>query len=126
MSSPAAGRATRCRKAARSAARRSGLVGFGSIGRTTAALARGVGMRVLAFDALLAADDPAYRDAGVEAVGLDRLVAEADVVSLHVPLLGFDARPLRCRPHRGDEARARCSSMRRAAASSTRRRSSRR
>ncbi len=63
-----------------------GLVGFGSIGRTTAALARGVGMRVLAFDALLAADDPAYRDAGVEAVGLDRLVAEADVVSLHVPL----------------------------------------
>jgi (S)-sulfolactate dehydrogenase len=63
-----------------------GLVGFGSIGRTTAALARGVGMRVLAFDALLAAADPAYGRAGVESASLDRLVAEADVVSLHVPL----------------------------------------
>jgi (S)-sulfolactate dehydrogenase len=63
-----------------------GLVGFGSIGRTTAALARAIGMRVLAFDAMLAADDPAYSVAGVEAVNLDRLVAEADVVSLHVPL----------------------------------------
>jgi (S)-sulfolactate dehydrogenase len=63
-----------------------GLVGFGSIGRTTARLARGIGMRVLAFDALLPAGDPGYRDAGVEAVGLDRLVAEADIVSLHVPL----------------------------------------
>jgi (S)-sulfolactate dehydrogenase len=63
-----------------------GLVGFGSIGRTTAALARGLGLRVLAFDALIAADDPAYRDAGVEGADLDRLVAEADVVSLHVPL----------------------------------------
>ena len=64
-----------------------GLVGFGSIGRTTAALARAVGMRVLAFDALLAAGDPAFAEADAEAASLDRLVAEADVVSLHVPLL---------------------------------------
>lgn len=64
-----------------------GLVGFGSIGRTTAALARAVGMRVLAFDALLAAGDRAYAEAGVEAASLERVVAEADVVSLHVPLL---------------------------------------
>ena len=64
-----------------------GLVGLGSIGRTTAALAQAVGMRVLAFDAALAAGDAAYAQAGVEAVGLDRVVAEADVVSLHLPFL---------------------------------------
>jgi (S)-sulfolactate dehydrogenase len=73
-----------------------GLIGFGSIGRTTAFLARAVGMRVLAYDPILGADDLAYAEAGVEAAGLDRLVTEADVVSLHVPLLAstrglFDA-----------------------------------
>jgi (S)-sulfolactate dehydrogenase len=64
-----------------------GLVGFGSIGRLTAALAQAVGMRVIAFDAALAADAGVYAEAGVEPAGLDRVVAEADVVSLHVPLL---------------------------------------
>ncbi len=64
-----------------------GVVGFGSIGRTTAALARGVGMRVIAFDAALGRDDAAYAAAGVEAVAFDALLAQADVVSLHVPLL---------------------------------------
>ncbi|MEO5845055.1 MAG: hydroxyacid dehydrogenase [Caldimonas sp.] len=64
-----------------------GLVGFGSIGRITARLAQGVGMRVVATDAMLDAADAAYRDVGVDAVGLDELLASADVVSLHVPLL---------------------------------------
>ncbi len=64
-----------------------GLVGFGSIGRLTARLARAVGMDVIACDAMLAADDPAYAEAGVRAVTLEALVAEADVVSLHVPLV---------------------------------------
>ena len=63
-----------------------GVVGFGSIGRLTAALARAVGMKVLAFDEALGADAAAYRDTGVEAVSLDALVATADVVSIHVPL----------------------------------------
>jgi (S)-sulfolactate dehydrogenase len=68
-------------------ARTLGLIGFGSIGRHTARLARGVGMRVVATDAMLEASDPAFAEANVTAVGLDELLATADVVSLHVPLL---------------------------------------
>ena len=63
-----------------------GIVGFGSIGRSTAELARAVGMRVLAFDEAMPLDDAAYRDARVEPMALDALVATADVVSVHVPL----------------------------------------
>ena len=68
-------------------ARTLGLIGFGSIGRHTARLARGVGMRVVATDAVLEASDPAFAEANVTAVGLDELLATSDVVSLHVPLL---------------------------------------
>ena len=64
-----------------------GLVGFGSIGRLTAGLARALGMEVIAFDAMLGAADPAFRAAAVQPVSLDDLVARADVVSLHVPLV---------------------------------------
>ena len=63
-----------------------GLVGFGSIGRRTAMLARAIGMTVIAHDAQLDSSDAAFRNAGVRAVTLDALVATADVVSLHVPL----------------------------------------
>ncbi len=64
-----------------------GLVGFGSIGQLTAGLARGIGMNVIAFDAMLGAGDVVYAAAAVEAVPLDELLARADVVSLHVPLV---------------------------------------
>lgn len=64
-----------------------GLVGFGSIGQLTARLARGLGMQVLAHDAMLAPTDPVFAQAGVHCCTLDELVAEADVVSLHVPLV---------------------------------------
>ena len=64
-----------------------GLVGFGSIGQLTATLARAIGMEVIAFDAMLAAGHPAYAAHGVRAVGLDALIAAADVLSLHVPLV---------------------------------------
>ena len=64
-----------------------GLIGFGSIGRLTARLARGIGMRVVATDAMLEPGDAAFAAEGVSAVGLDELLAKADVVSLHVPLL---------------------------------------
>lgn len=64
-----------------------GVVGFGSIGKVVARLAQAVGMRVIGHDALLPAGDAAWREAGVAAVGLDELVATADVVTLHVPLL---------------------------------------
>ncbi len=63
-----------------------GVVGFGSIGQLTAALALGLGMRVVAHDAQRDAGDPIYEETGVRPFGLDELVADADVVSLHVPL----------------------------------------
>ncbi|MES2957518.1 MAG: hydroxyacid dehydrogenase [Pseudomonadota bacterium] len=79
------------------AGKRLGLIGFGSIGQLTARLARAIGMDVMAFDAMLGAGHPAYAEHGVRTVSLDALVASADVVSLHVPLIDstrnlFDAR----------------------------------
>ena len=72
-----------------------GLVGFGSIGQLTAKLARGVGMNVIAHDAMLDGRHSAF--AHVRSVSLDELCASADVISLHVPLLDatrrlFDAK----------------------------------
>jgi (S)-sulfolactate dehydrogenase len=64
-----------------------GIIGFGSIGRTTARLAQGLGMRVIAFDAMLDADTPVFLDTGVKYVGLQELILQADVVTLHVPLV---------------------------------------
>ena len=74
-----------------------GLVGFGSIGQLTARLARGLGMTVIAYDAMMDADHPAYAANDVRAAGLDEVVGMSDVVSLHVPLVDstrnlFDAR----------------------------------
>lgn len=64
-----------------------GIIGFGSIGRTVARLARGLGMTVVAFDSMLDAGAAAYAENGVEGVPLDRLIAGSDVVTLHVPLV---------------------------------------
>lgn len=60
-----------------------GIVGTGAIGRHTAAIARGFGMNVLAYD--IAPDSEWAARHGVEYVGFDRLLAESDVISLHVP-----------------------------------------
>lgn len=64
-----------------------GVIGFGAIGQTTARLAQALGMKVMAHDAMLAVDAPVFAQTGVRCVGLDELVAHADVVSLHVPLV---------------------------------------
>jgi (S)-sulfolactate dehydrogenase len=74
-----------------------GLVGFGSIGQLTARLARGLGMTVIACDAMMDADHPTFAAHDVRAAGLDEVVGMSDVVSLHVPLVDstrhlFDAR----------------------------------
>ena len=63
-----------------------GLVGFGGIGRLTARLAQGLGMVVTAHDPMLAQDSPVWLETGVQCVSLDQLIAQADVISLHVPL----------------------------------------
>ena len=70
-----------------SAGKTLGLIGFGSIGQLTAKLARGLGMEVMAFDAMMDGDHPAYAGGSVRAVGLNEIIVGADVISLHVPLV---------------------------------------
>jgi (S)-sulfolactate dehydrogenase len=64
-----------------------GLIGFGSIGQLTARLARALGMEVIAFDAMLDTDHPAYQQSGVRGTGLEEVMTTSDVLSLHVPLV---------------------------------------
>ena len=67
------------------AGRRLGLIGFGGIAQETARLARALGMSVCACDPFLPADSPAW--AGVERMEQAGVLAAADAVSLHVPLM---------------------------------------
>lgn len=66
------------------AGKRLGLVGFGAIARDTAAHGRLLGMTVSAYDPYVAADHPAW--ASAERLELDALLANSDVVSIHLPL----------------------------------------
>jgi (S)-sulfolactate dehydrogenase len=61
-----------------------GLVGYGAIARQTALRARALGMRIAAYDPFLPAADAAWE--GVRNLALADLLADSDVVSLHVPL----------------------------------------
>ena len=64
-----------------------GIVGFGAIGRAVAQRATALGMEAAAFDPMLPADDPAWRNLGVRRFDdLDALLGASDVVTLHVPL----------------------------------------
>ena len=63
-----------------------GLIGFGGIGRLTARLGHAVGMRIVGYDPQLPAESPIWAAHLAGARTLDELLAEADVVSLHVPL----------------------------------------
>ena len=64
-----------------------GLIGFGSIGQLTATMGLALGMQVVAFDAMMDDDHPAFAQIGARFAGLDELVTVSDVVSLHVPLV---------------------------------------
>jgi (S)-sulfolactate dehydrogenase len=61
-----------------------GLVGYGSIARQTAMRAVAMGMSCIGFDPFLKPDDPRWGTTGARS--LEALLAEADVISLHVPL----------------------------------------
>jgi D-3-phosphoglycerate dehydrogenase len=61
-----------------------GLIGCGNIGSIVADRAKGLKMRVIAFDPYLSEERAA--DLGVEKVGLDELFPRADFITLHTPL----------------------------------------
>ncbi len=68
--------------------KRLGLVGFGAIARETAQRAAALGMAIAAHDPFVAQGDPAWNPAygPVQSQALDALIAQSDVLSLHVPL----------------------------------------
>jgi len=61
-----------------------GIIGFGRIGQATARIAQALGMNVLAFDSYPLKE---IESATLRYVELDELIAKADVISLHCPLL---------------------------------------
>ena len=61
-----------------------GIIGCGFVGKDLVGLLAPFGCRLLAHD--IRDDAEFYAAHGVEAVSLDRLLSEADVVTLHVPL----------------------------------------
>jgi (S)-sulfolactate dehydrogenase len=63
-----------------------GLIGFGSIARTTAMLALGLGMRVMAYDPFVDQSDPDWGVLAERKESLKDLLVTSDAVSLHVPL----------------------------------------
>jgi D-3-phosphoglycerate dehydrogenase len=58
-----------------------GIIGFGRIGKCTAAKAKALGMNIIYYDVL----GPVSSDGGYEYVELDELFARADFISLHIP-----------------------------------------
>jgi D-3-phosphoglycerate dehydrogenase len=61
-----------------------GLIGAGNIGSIVADRAKGLHMRVIAYDPFLSAERA--QDLGVEKVELNDLLARADFITLHVPM----------------------------------------
>ena len=61
-----------------------GLIGAGNIGSIVADRAKGLKMRVIAFDPYLSQERA--NDLGVEKVELNDLLARADFITLHVPM----------------------------------------
>ncbi len=78
-----------------------GLIGFGGIGQLTARLAQGLGVRVIAHDPMIGDGAAIWRSSGVMATAFGALLAQSDIVSLHVPLTDqtrnlIDATALAC------------------------------
>jgi D-3-phosphoglycerate dehydrogenase len=61
------------------------ILGFGTIGRIAAQRGFGLNMQVIAYDPFVAPE--IFADLGVEPVSLDELVARADYLTLHCPLI---------------------------------------
>ena len=95
-----------------------GVLGFGRIGQLVAQRALGFGMRVVAFDAYVA--EERFRELGVErASSSDQLYAQADFITIHLPVRR-DGGLARRRGLRQDEGRRARRSTSRAASCSSR------
>ncbi|MER5215960.1 2-hydroxyacid dehydrogenase [Streptomyces sp. NPDC002838] len=64
--------------------RTAGVLGTGKIGEAFARIAHGFGMRLFGWDI---AENPACMELGMRYVPKDQLLAESDLVTLHVPLM---------------------------------------
>lgn len=62
-----------------------GIVGFGNIGARVARIAQGFGMKVLGNDTITPPER--IRECGAEPAEIERVFAESDFVSIHLPLL---------------------------------------
>lgn len=62
-----------------------GIAGYGAIGREVAVRAKAFGMEILAYDPYMPADR--IEADGAKSVDLDTMLAESDVVSIHLPVL---------------------------------------
>lgn len=60
-----------------------GVIGLGRIGSTVATMARGFGMKIVAFDPYLSVEVAGKM--GVEVVEFDELLKVADVITVHIP-----------------------------------------
>ncbi len=61
-----------------------GVIGFGRIGAATAERAKAFGMKIIACDPLLSAEEISRR--GGEPVAMDDLLSRADMITMHLPL----------------------------------------
>jgi D-3-phosphoglycerate dehydrogenase len=61
-----------------------GIIGLGQIGSRVSRLGNAFGMKVLALDPYIT--DRSFSDAGAEAAGKERVVSQADFLTLHTPL----------------------------------------
>lgn len=61
-----------------------GVIGLGRIGRHVAKIAKGVGMKILAFDPFVSGEQA--KDLGFELGGLDDVFSKADFLTIHTPV----------------------------------------
>ncbi len=71
-----------------------GIIGFGRIGQATAEVALGMGMRVIAIDPIVDAatvrlgNTELGMDVRLKTESMDKMLSEADIITLHIPNLG--------------------------------------
>jgi (S)-sulfolactate dehydrogenase len=64
-----------------------GLVGFGGIAQAVTTRAQGLEVgRIIAYDPFVPSNNKVWEEYGVEPVTLDDVIAQSDIISLHVPL----------------------------------------